>query len=137
MSFPCESYESFAEGKCTRKGGEKSYVDLGNASLPSLKMGFAAQDYYNFMSKKESFDGTEMSGKYFLQTNEEPPYCRFHYQIKIVMSGAGNELKNKKSEESRLHIRLHGRKGSTSYMETTKEYENKYEKKIKYFLAGT
>lgn len=78
----CDSYESFLEGRCTCKSGDRGFC---------LKMGLGALSSYNKLKgTREHSSGLPI--KAYMMTGSQPPFCRATYKLSVIMSGSNESL---------------------------------------------
>lgn len=78
----CDSYENFLEGQCTCRGTDKGFC---------LKFGLDSLTSYNrLVGTKQLAAGLPI--KAYLMTGRQPPFCRSHFKMTIIMSGTQESL---------------------------------------------
>lgn len=78
----CDSYESFLAGHCTCRGTDKGFC---------LRFGIdALSSYERLIGTKSLASGQPI--KAYLMTGREPPFCRSHFKMNIIMSGSVDSL---------------------------------------------
>ncbi|XP_076440632.1 pancreatic lipase-related protein 2-like [Babylonia areolata] len=84
IAYQCASAEDFRAGECLR---------CGNRPCPS--MGYRADMY-------------KRSGQFYLNTLSHPPFCGYHYLVRLTLS------EDMGSTNGQLHVQITGNNGHTS-----------------------
>ncbi|KAL3869077.1 hypothetical protein ACJMK2_041803 [Sinanodonta woodiana] len=90
-AYPCDTYDKFQQGGCT---------DCGSR-------GCSQMGYYS--------DWYRARGKMYLKTRNSKPFCGYHYSIRVHPAADAVKTKGK------VRVRLHGRWGTSDWMDTTEE----------------
>ncbi|KAG8228716.1 hypothetical protein J437_LFUL009398 [Ladona fulva] len=101
ISFTCESYEDFLDGKC---------LSCGKDGMNCALMGLDA-DKYPGLSNPEM-----KRKKFYLETNGAEPYCGYHYHVNLTVA---KESKGQDKVVGDLALTATGETGIAKEMELT------------------
>lgn len=106
----CESYESFLDGRCTCRGGDKGFC---------VTMGLDAMSSYRKLTGTRQLSSGLPIKAYFM-TGSQPPFCRGHFKISIAISGSV-ESRGHGEEVGILSVEIKSQEKSTEKIRFSRE----------------
>ena len=96
MAFPCRNYEDFSSGQCTNQLMEHHYDSVcfdqqpaivTNLTTCPIRLGLNSElDYKRQLERLNNDNDHRDAGLvYFLQTADKAPFCKYHYELKVIL----------------------------------------------------